>query len=135
MREKQHEMVPDWFVPGAAAAEFWTAERCFITELLNTSASPEVSLAIARVEPGVTTQLHCLAGVVERYVVRRGRGVLEVDGRRQPLMAGDQALIAAGAAQRITNDGSEELEFYCVCTPRFTPDCYVNLEDEGNETN
>ena len=117
-----------FFVPASSLGEFWTDERCYITELHNDDASPEASLAIARVEPGVTTQLHRLEGICERYIVRKGHGVLEVDGQRQLLTPGDQAVIPAGAAQRIENTGDRDLEFYCLCTPRFVPASYVNLE-------
>jgi mannose-6-phosphate isomerase-like protein (cupin superfamily) len=122
-------MAPDWYVPAAARQEFWTRERCYITELLNTPASPEASLAVARVEPDVTTELHRLNGVSERYIVRRGEGVVEIDGVCQRLGPGDQVVIPAGAAQRITNTGSQDLEFYCLCVPRFIPEAYVSLED------
>lgn len=121
-------MGPDWFVGNTGGREFWTEERCYITELMNDPASPDASLAIARVEPGVTTQLHKLAGVSERYIVRKGRGVVEVDGVSHPLETGDQAVIPAGSAQRITNTGDTDLEFYCLCVPRFRPGSYVNLE-------
>lgn len=116
------------FVPAGQAGEFWTGERCFITELHNSDASPETSLAVARVEPGVTTQLHALDGVTERYIVRKGEGLLEVDGATQPMKAGDQFVIPTGAAQRIANTGIGDLEFYCLCTPRFRPESYRNLE-------
>ena len=72
--------MPDWLIPGPFPPEFPTEERCSITELLNLAASPEVSLALARVAPGVTTRLHAVAGTVERYVILRGEGVVEVDG-------------------------------------------------------
>jgi mannose-6-phosphate isomerase-like protein (cupin superfamily) len=117
------------FVPARGAGEFWTDERCWITELHNSEASPEASLAVARVEAGVTTQLHALDGVVERYIVRQGEGLLEVDGETQPMRPGDQFVIPAGAAQRITNYCAGDLEFYCLCTPRFFPASYRNLED------
>lgn len=121
-------MLPEWFVAHAQGSEFWTEERCYITELLNSPASPEASLAVARVEPGVTTQLHKLVGVSECYIVRKGTGIVEVDGVTQLLVPGDQAVIPADAAQRITNTGNEDLEFYCVCVPRFRPGSYVSLE-------
>ena len=124
-------MLPNWFVAREEKPEFWTEERCFITELMNTDASPETSLAVARVEAGVTTQLHRLEGICERYVVRKGEGIVEIDGVRQLLSVGDQAIIPPGAAQRITNTGSTDLEFYCVCTPRFVPESYVDLETGG----
>lgn len=117
-----------FFVAASLRGEFFTSERCFITELHNHDASPEVSLAAARVERGVRTQLHRLDGICERYIVRKGQGVLEVDGERQLLKPGDQAVIPAGAAQRIENTGESDLEFYCLCTPRFCPSRYVNLE-------
>ena len=121
-------MVARFFVPTSTKGEFWTDERCYITELHNADASPEASLALARVEPGVTTQLHRLNGICERYILRKGEGILEVDGERQLLRTGEQAVIPAGAAQRIENTGPGHLEFYCLCTPRFVPSSYVNLE-------
>jgi mannose-6-phosphate isomerase-like protein (cupin superfamily) len=121
-------MEPRWYVADTGREEFWTGERCFITELLNDPASPEASLAIARVEPGVTTELHKLLGTSERYIVRKGKGVVEVDGVRREVGVGDKVLIPADAAQRVTNTGAGDLEFYCLCVPRFRPECYVSLE-------
>ena len=121
-------MVAQFFVPAGGGQEFWTDERCYITELHNCDQSPEASLAVARVTPGVTTQLHKLAGISERYIVRKGEGLLEVDGVSQALKTGDQAVIPAGASQRIENTGGGDLEFYCLCVPRFVPESYVNLE-------
>ncbi len=121
-------MTPQWYVANKDEAEFWTEERCYIAELLNDDASPEASLAVARVTPGVTTQLHKLAGISERYILRKGRGVVEIDGESCPVKVGDQVMIPADAAQRITNTGEEDLEFYCLCVPRFRPESYIALE-------
>lgn len=44
--------------------EFYTPEKCFITELSNTADDPDVSIARARIEPGVTTRWHQLKGKV-----------------------------------------------------------------------
>ena len=128
MNEQSAARPPDWYIPAGDAGEYWTDERCYITELLNSDRSPEVSLAVARIEPGVRTQLHSLTGVEEVYVVRSGRGVIEIDGVERALAAGDQAVVAASAAQRITNTGGDDLYCYCLCRPRFRPDCYVDLE-------
>ena len=129
MKEQAGAPPPEWYIPAGGAGEFRTDERCYITELLNDDRSPDVSLAIARVEPGVTTQLHSLSGVEETYIVRSGRGVLEIDGIEREIAAGDQAIVPASAAQRVANTGSDDLCCYCLCRPRFRPDCYVNLED------
>lgn len=118
----------NYIVKSADAVEFWTDERCYITELCNTDCAPEGSLAIARVEPGITTQLHSLTGLTETYIVIEGRGKMEVDGNLFDIAAGDQVVIPSGISQRVTALGESDLRFYCLCTPRFFPDSYVNLE-------
>lgn len=118
---------PLLFVPGDGAAEYWTDERCYITELCNTELLPDASLAIARVEADVTTQLHALRKVTETYIVIEGSGLLEVDGSTMQIGPGDQVVIPAGSSQRIAA-ADTGIRFYCLCTPRFTPDAYENLE-------
>ena len=108
--------------------EFWTVERCHIMEILNDANFPNFSLAIARVEVGVTTQLHSLRGIAETYIVRQGSGLAEVNGKKFELVKGSSLYIPPGGAQRIRNTGKQDLEFFCHCIPRFTPDTYVNLE-------
>jgi mannose-6-phosphate isomerase-like protein (cupin superfamily) len=108
--------------------ERWTAERCYIKELLNSDSQPEVSLARVRVEPGVTTQLHRLS-VFEWYVIEAGHGLMHVgDEAPFPVGAGDTVAIAKNIAQRISNTGGKDLRFLCVCTPKFSQKCYTSLE-------
>ena len=120
-------MLP-WLIPGPFPPEFPTDERCSITEVLNLSESPEASLALARVAPGVTTRLHAVRGIVERYIVLSGEGFVEVGGETAKVGPGDRVLIPAGVPQRITNTGAGDLAFYCLCTPRFRQEAYVDLE-------
>ena len=121
--------MPPWLVPGPFPAEFPTDERCSITEHLNLPESPEASLALARVAPGVTTRLHSLADTVERYVILSGHGIAEVGGETAPVGPGDRVLIPAGVAQRIANAGTSDLVFTCLCTPRFRRENYRDLGD------
>ena len=37
-------------------------------------------------------------------------------------------LIPAGVPQRITNSDASDLVFDCICTPRFMPAAYLDLE-------
>jgi mannose-6-phosphate isomerase-like protein (cupin superfamily) len=114
------------------AREFFTSERCWILESWNTPDDPAVSIVRARVEVGVQTQLHQLRGVDERYLVVDGVGEMELGGapavRVRP---GDIVMIPGGVSQRIRNIGKGDLIFYCICSPRFEPQCYENLEDDG----
>jgi mannose-6-phosphate isomerase-like protein (cupin superfamily) len=117
-------------MPGKAKPrpEVWTAERCWITELLNSASQPEVSLARTRVEPGVTTQLHQLS-VSEWYVIESGHGLMRVgDETPVPVGPGDTVSIPKHTPQQITNSGHEDLRFLCVCTPKFSQECYTSLE-------
>ena len=112
-----------------SSPEFWTDERCFITECLNSEEIEEFSLAIARVRPAVTTQLHCLRDIKEIYIIRKGTGLVLVGQQEFEISVGDSVIIPANTPQRITNlSNSEDLEFYCHCSPRFVPEAYENLE-------
>jgi mannose-6-phosphate isomerase-like protein (cupin superfamily) len=106
--------------------EFPTQENCFILEVSNDAGDPDASIARARVRPGVSTAWHRLDSIVERYVIVRGKGRVEV-GDLPPtiVIEGDVVRIPGNVAQRITNVGDEDLVFFCVCTPRFTPTAYI----------
>jgi len=117
------------FHPFNAAKEFATVERCFITEIENDAENPELSVARARVEPGETTAWHKLTRTTERYLMISGTGLMEVEGVEPvDVTCGDVVCIPAGKSQRIINTGNEDLVFFAVCTPRFTPECYIGLE-------
>jgi mannose-6-phosphate isomerase-like protein (cupin superfamily) len=111
------------------AREFETRERCHVREVANDGGDAEVSVARIRVAPGVTTAWHLLQGVDERYLIVAGGGRVALGGLPPiQVAAGDVVRIPAGMRQRIANTGSDDLIFFVVCTPRFTPACYVHLE-------
>lgn len=111
------------------ALEYAFVEGCAILECWNSADDPQASIARARVAPGVTTRWHALNGVTERYLILSGIGEVEV-GAEAPerVRAGDVVVIPPGVRQRITNAGDEDLLFYAICTPRFTPTCYAALD-------
>lgn len=111
------------------AVEFYTEEKCHVLELANVPDDPDCSIARARVEPGVVTRLHRLAGVAERYVVLEGRGRAEIAGLPpHDVGPGDVVLIPPGCPQRIANVGNTDLVFLAICTPRFRPETYEDVE-------
>ncbi len=111
--------------------EFYTREKCYITELSNTSDDPDVSIAQARVAPGVTTRWHRLYKTAERYCIISGRGKVEVGTQlSREVNPGDIVLIPPMCRQRITNIGSVDLVFLAICTPRFSSDMYEDVEDD-----
>ena len=107
--------------------EHLTPERCYIAE---NHSDPAVSIARATVKPKVTTKAHHLKnGVQEIYIVTSGRGKVTI-GDMPPVevTVGDVVVIPPLTSQKITNTGETDLVFYCVCTPRFTEECYVDEE-------
>lgn len=111
--------------------ETFTEERCHIIELSNSSDDPDCSVARARVESGVTTCWHRLAGTAERYLIISGKGRVEIGERpAETVEAGDLVFIPPTTRQRISNTGAEDLIFYAICTPRFLAENYQHLESD-----
>lgn len=112
-----------------AAREFFTPELCWILEVANDEGDERLSVSRARVTPGTTTKWHSLTATDERYLVTSGEGLVEVgDDPPVAVTPGAVVRIPAGQRQRIANTGGTDLVFYCICTPRFVPQCYVALE-------
>lgn len=113
--------------------EFYFREGCHILEHSNGDADPELSIARARVAPGVRTRAHALDGVTERYLIISGRGRVHLEGLPQTEVgSGDVVLIPPGISQSIENIGTEDLVFFALCTPRFRQELYQELEyDDG----
>ena len=111
--------------------EYYTAEGCYILESWNRQLDPDVSVARARVVPGMTTRLHRLDGIAERYLILSGHGRVEVEGLDpREVGPGDLVAIPPGAGQRIANLGETDLVFYAICTPRFVLRAYQDIDPE-----
>jgi mannose-6-phosphate isomerase-like protein (cupin superfamily) len=112
---------------GEVGEYYFAAEGCWISEWWNTSEDAAVSIARARVEPGVTTHWHKLRDITERYVILEGEGRAEIGDQLRGVKAGDVVLIPPGTPQRIANTGATDLIFLAVCAPRFIPEAYQSL--------
>ncbi len=77
--------------------EYYFDEGCYITELSNSDEDPELSIAKARVVPGITTKLHYLINTIERYVILEGEGTVVLD-KLEPkkVIAYDVVIIPSG---------------------------------------
>lgn len=109
-------------------SETYIEEGCFIVELHNSEADSTCSIARARVQPGMSTRLHCLKGILERYVILEGEGAVSVGSQpQQTVRELDVVTIPAGVSQSISNTGHADLIFLCICTPRFVAENYQDL--------
>jgi mannose-6-phosphate isomerase-like protein (cupin superfamily) len=108
--------------------EYLTPERCFIAENFS---DKDVSIARATVKPGITTKAHHLKKIQEIYIITAGEGKVTFSSLEPTnVTVVDVIVIPAGISQKITNIGQTDLVFYCVCTPRFTEECYFDDEAE-----
>ncbi|WP_148863543.1 cupin domain-containing protein [Marinobacter fonticola] len=113
------------------AKEYFFEEGCYILEMANSADDPALSIARARVEPGRVTRLHTLAEQVERYVILDGEGLVEIgDALAETVTVGDVVIIPPGHPQRIRNTGESHLIFLALCTPRFRPEDYRDVDPE-----
>ncbi len=109
--------------------EYLTPEHCYVAE---NHSDPTVSIARATVKSGITTKTHHLIGVQEIYIITSGQGRVTVgDLKPTDVTVGDAVVIPPMVHQKITNTGKTDLVFYCVCTPRFTQECYVDDEPDA----
>lgn len=109
--------------------EHWFPEGCHIVETSNHPDDPLVSIARARIEVGAKTRWHLLQDTWERYLILQGQGVAEIgDLAPATVSPGDVVIIPPGTPQRIHNAGTRDLVFYAICSPRFSEECYRDLE-------
>ena len=111
-------------------AEFYTDEKCFISELLNSEVFNSFSMAQARVLPGVTTSLHRLRDVDEVYYILSGTGEMEIEDETKTIVGEkDIVFIPRNKTQRIRNTSETDLIFLCICSPRFHVGAYEAGKD------
>lgn len=109
--------------------EYYFKEGCFIEEWSNDEQHPDCSIAQARVEAGVTTNLHKLKNTTERYIVLQGSGRVTVGEKQWHVTAKDVVVIPADTPQSIQNLEQNDLVFLAVCHPRFEPENYIDLSE------
>jgi mannose-6-phosphate isomerase-like protein (cupin superfamily) len=89
-----------------------------------------LSLAEATVAPGGATIEHLHRLSEELYLVTAGSGLLRVGGEERRVEAGDCVAIAPGTPHRLRNDGEVDLVVVCACSPPYSHEDTVLLEEE-----
>lgn len=113
-----------------AQVPFTTRDGSTIRSILDRSNAPVAnqSLAEASVPAGAVTERHHHKLSEEFYFILEGQGVMEVDGERREVRAGDAILIPPGAWHRI--QALSLLRFLCCCSPPYAhEDTYLEPVD------
>lgn len=106
-------------------------DGCRVFELLHprhTQAELPYSLAVAEVEPGMSSYRHVLEQA-EVYFLLDGHGLMHVDDETREVTVGDAVLIPPGAVQWIDNLGPQTLRFVALVSPPWTAAGDHRLDD------
>ena len=100
--------------------EFYTSEGCFMTELSNTPDDAAVSIARARVLPGVTTRWHRVKDTAERYLILEGTGRVDVGNNpSRDVAVGDVVFIPQREGLKVSWDTPSYGKFFYVTYPHW----------------
>jgi mannose-6-phosphate isomerase-like protein (cupin superfamily) len=110
---------------------FITADGSSIRELagIPTGNAANQSLAEATVPPGGTTIEHFHRTSEEIYLFTRGMGRMHLGDQDGPVRAGDAVVIAPGTRHKLVNTGPEPLVLLCCCSPAYSHEDTVLVED------
>jgi len=100
---------------------FKAIDESEITEVIGmaTTNTKEVSLALAKIEPGFKTLNH-YHNFTEIYMIVKGEGRMHLDDEIRNVSKGDNILIPPKSWHSIENKGNQSLLIWCICTPAFT---------------
>lgn len=74
-------------------------------------------LVVMRIPPGGEIGLETHPHVEQTLFFLSGRGIATLDGKEQPIAAGDALVVTPGTAHNVVNTGSQPLEIYTVYAP------------------
>jgi len=79
--------------------------------------TPQLSVIQERMPPGSSEVRHFHHHAQQFFYVLAGEAVMEVDGHRNVMGAGDGIWIPAGTPHRMRNDSGDELHFLVISEP------------------
>ncbi len=108
--------------PLSAQGAFTTKDGSTIRSILDRANAPvrNQSLAEAALPAGGATQRHYHKLSEEFYFILDGSGIMEIEGERREVIAGDAILIPPGAWHQIS--ATTGLRFLCCCAPPYSHD-------------
>ncbi len=94
------------------------------------SRAEKLSIADIVIPAGVKVRTHYHEVMEEIYFVKKGSAIMYLDGKTKRVNTGDAIVVLAGEHHNIYNDTEEPLELLVVCTPAWTPESLIFVEEE-----
>ena len=109
---------------------YTTKDKSEIREIFNPSNSTikDMSLAVATVSVGKSTEYHFHRRSDEIYYILLGMGILEIEGEEKKVRENDCVLIPVRKRHKITNVGKVPLKILCISYPPYSHDGTVLVE-------
>ncbi len=113
-----------------AVQPYITKDGSAIRELMHPSVhgNRQQSLAEASVAPSAQTALHLHRATEEIYHFTQGNGVMRLGAETFAVAAGDTVAIPPGTPHCVRNTGDEPLKILCACSPAYSHDDTLLLE-------
>jgi len=101
-----------------------TKDKSEIREIFNPNNSTieNMSIAVATVPVGKSTEYHFHRRSDEIYYILRGIGILEIEGEEKEVRGNDCILIPVRKRHEITNVGKVPLKILCISSPPYSHD-------------
>ena len=93
----------------------------YVGRLEKNGGSLNHSLAIMKLLPNASSDTHCHEIAEECFLFLQGSGLMEVNGEKFEVSAGDCVLVHPGEQHTVTNLGNEVLECVITTSPAWQP--------------
>ncbi len=85
------------------------------------------SLAHAFLLPGTKSIPHRLTHSTETLIFTKGTGEITIHGEKESICQGSIVVVPPGEEQFIYNNGSNNLEFYCIVSPPWNKNQDISI--------
>jgi mannose-6-phosphate isomerase-like protein (cupin superfamily) len=111
-----------------------TADNKVIEEHIGLASSGDKKFSVAHmIAPPFWSELHQNPEFDEITILIKGRKIVEVDGEKIELNAGESILVRKGARVRYSNPFPEPNEYWAICIPAFNLET-VNREEPEHDS-
>lgn len=88
-----------------------------IALLVDSQKSPQASVSLLEIEPGVEIPIHTHETQIDSIYVLEGEGEAFVNGKWEGISAGDYIFVPAGEEHGVKNTGQGRLKLFIVHSP------------------
>jgi mannose-6-phosphate isomerase-like protein (cupin superfamily) len=128
VRAGEKNMRQGLIIDGSKLKSFTTKDKSEIKEFAR---SKNMSLAEAVIKAGQKTEYHFHKTSEEICYILEGEGLMEIEGEKEEISKDQVIVIPPGNKLRISSIGNNPLRFLCLCSPPYSDEDTVLVENKG----